>query len=143
MTNDPDCIFCRIVAGEAPAALIHDDDAVIAFMDINPVTPGHLLVVPRQHHVAIATVPGNILSHMTVVAQWLAAALRASEIRTEGINLFLADGAAAGQEVWHSHLHVIPRWPGDGFRIAADWRGAADYDELNRQAAAIRSAATD
>ena len=143
MSNDPDCIFCKIVAGEAPAAVIHDDEAVVAFMDINPVTPGHLLVVPKEHHVSIATVPGDVVSHMTLVAQWLAAALRASDVRTEGINLFLADGAAAGQEVWHSHLHVISRWSGDGFRIAANWRGPADYDDLDRQAAAIRSAAID
>ena len=141
--TDPDCIFCKIVAGEAPAAMVHEDEAVVAFMDISPVTPGHLLVVPTEHHRSIATVPGTVMSHMVLIGQWLAAALRASTIRTDGINFFLADGAAAGQEIWHSHLHVFPRWPGDGFTIGAKWRDGTDFGELQQQAQSIRQAAAD
>ena len=141
MTSD--CIFCRIVQGEAPAAFVHRDESVVAFMDIKPVTPGHLLVVPREHHDGLATVPGTVVSHMMLTAQWLAAALRASPIRTEGINLFLADGAAAFQEIFHSHLHVIPRWKGDDFRIDANWGSNPSKRELDEQAAVIRAAATE
>jgi histidine triad (HIT) family protein len=139
----PDCIFCKIIAGEAPAAVVAEDEAVTAFMDINPVTPGHLLVVPKEHHVALATVPGTVVSHMMLTAQWLAAALRKSPIRTDGINLFFADGAAAGQEIWHAHLHVIPRWTGDGFRIKAEWGSNPGRAELEDHATLIRNAATD
>ncbi len=123
--------------------MVAEDEAVIAFMDINPVTPGHLLVVPREHHASFGTIPGAVVSHMMLNAQWLSAALRASSLRTEGINLWLADGAAAGQEVWHAHLHVIPRWGGDGFRLSASRGSLPTPDELAQQAAAIRAAAAD
>ena len=138
-----DCIFCKIVAGEAPAALVHEDEVTVAFMDINPVTPGHLLVVPKEHHEYLATVPGAVVSHTMLIAQWLAAALRASPVRTEGINLFYADGAAAGQEVPHSHLHVVPRWQGDGFRVKATYGIPPDRDDLEEIAAGIRASAAD
>jgi histidine triad (HIT) family protein len=140
---DESCIFCEIIAGDAPATFVHEDEVVVAFMDINPVTPGHLLVVPKQHHVYLATVPGAILSHMMLIAQWLAAALRACPVKTEGINLFYADGAAAFQEIFHSHLHVIPRWKGDGFRINANWGSDPSREELEEIAAAVRAAVVD
>jgi histidine triad (HIT) family protein len=143
MNSDPDCIFCKIIAGEAPATVVHNDDVAASFMDINPLTPGHLLVFPKEHHDSIATIPGSVLSHMTLVAQWLAAALRASPVRTDGINLFLADGAAAGQEVFHSHLHVIPRWSGDGIRIQSNRQPSPTREALEQLAASIRAAATD
>lgn len=140
---DPSCIFCKIIAGEAPATVLHEDEAVIAFMDISPLTPGHLLVVPKEHHAYLATLPGRILSHMTLIAQWLTAALRASSVQTEGINLFLADGAAAGQEIFHSHLHVVPRWTGDGFRIQANRGSIPSREELEVTAAAVRAELVD
>ena len=143
MDRDADCVFCRIVGGEAPATIVHQDEVTVSFMDINPVTPGHLLVVPREHHSSITTIPGSVLSHMTLIAQWLAAALRASPVRADGVNLFLADGAAAGQEVLHSHLHVIPRWVGDGFRVQRGSRPRPSLEDLEEVAASIRAAATD
>lgn len=143
VNTDPNCIFCKIIAGEVPATVVHDDDVSASFMDINPLTPGHLLVVPKEHHDSIATIPGSVLSHMMLVGQWLAAALRASPVRTDGINLFLADGAAAGQEVFHSHLHVIPRWSGDGIRIQSKRQPAPTREALEQLASSIRAAATD
>jgi len=140
MSTDPDCIFCKIVAGEIPAATVADDDSVIAFMDINPVTSGHLLVVPKGHYPSLGSIPGEVASRMMETAQGLGEALRKSAIRTEGINLWLADGAAAGQEVFHAHLHVIPRWSGDGFRLSASRGEAPTGDDLAGQAAAIRVA---
>jgi len=141
MNTDPNCIFCKIVAGELPAALVADDEATISFMDINPLNAGHLLVIPRDHHESIGTVPGNVLSHMALVAQSLASALRASPVRTEGINLYLSDGAAAGQEVPHAHMHVIPRFAGDGFRIRAKRPPTPSLEQLEETAAQIRAAA--
>ncbi|MDJ0664639.1 MAG: HIT family protein [Acidimicrobiia bacterium] len=143
MDTDPNCIFCKIVAGELPATVVAEDEATISFMDINPLNEGHLLVVPREHHEFIATVPGTVLSHMTLIAQWLAAALRASPVRTEGVNLYLADGSAAGQEVPHAHLHVIPRFNGDGFRIRAKRPPTPTRQQLEETASQIRTAATD
>ncbi len=143
MANDPSCIFCRIILGELPASVVTEDDNIVAFMDINPATRGHLLVVPREHHARIATIPGTIMSHMALIGQWLAAALRASPIKTEGINLFLADGAAAGQDVMHAHLHIIPRWNGDGVHIGASYGEPPSREELDHLATTIRNAAID
>ena len=141
MTHDAPCIFCRIIAGSAPASFVHEDEEVVAFMDINPVAPGHLLVVPRRHLPDLADVPPDLASRMFLLAQELAAALRATDLRTEGINLFYADGAAALQSIFHSHLHVIPRYAGDGFRIhAANWGANPSRDELDAHAALVRTA---
>lgn len=111
------CIFCKIIAGKAEASLVYRDETCVAFMDIQPVTPGHLLVVPVQHAEALADLPAETGGSMFQVAQTLASALRASGLRCEGVNLFLADGEAAGQDVFHIHLHVFPRYRGDGFGL--------------------------
>jgi histidine triad (HIT) family protein len=115
MTVDASCIFCRIIAGEAEASMVFEDDMVVVFMDIQPVTPGHLLVVPRKHVVDLAGLDDFHGARMFTVARGMAAALRGSGLRCEGVNLFLADGSAAGQTVFHTHLHVLPRFAGDGF----------------------------
>jgi diadenosine tetraphosphate (Ap4A) HIT family hydrolase/ribosomal protein S18 acetylase RimI-like enzyme len=139
--RDVRCIFCRIVHGEAPASLAYEDDDLVAFMDLYPVTPGHLLVVPRDHRSDLAELPVELGARMFTVAQRLAAALRATALRAEGINLILSDGEIAMQEVPHAHLHVIPRFAGDGFRIYAN-RGASNPTRtvLDRQATMVREA---
>jgi histidine triad (HIT) family protein len=145
MTHDSsppsDCIFCQIVAGVAPASMVFEDDALLAFLDIRPVTPGHLLVIPKRHAAYLADLDEATGGRMFAVAMRLAAALRASgpEIRCEGVNLFLADGKAAFQEVFHTHLHVFPRFVGDTFGITADWSQAPPRDELDRIAALLRA----
>jgi len=111
------CIFCAIVAGRAEASLVHEDDTVIAFMDIRPVNPGHVLVIPRDHAAYLADLPEEHGAQMWRVGQRVAAALRRCGLRVEGVNFFLADGAAAFQEVFHTHLHVLPRYRGDGFQV--------------------------
>ena len=113
----PGCIFCDILAGRAQASFVHRDDRCAAFMDIQPITPGHLLVVPVRHAASLAELDPDTGGHIFRVAQRMAAAVRRSGIRCEGIDLFLADGAAAGQDVFHVHLHVIPRFAGDGFGL--------------------------
>ncbi|HEU5430062.1 MAG TPA: HIT family protein [Thermomicrobiales bacterium] len=133
-----ECVFCAIVAGEAPASIVREDEATLAFLDINPVTPGHLLVVPKRHASFLADLEPADGGRLFVVGMRLAAALRSSGLRCEGVNLFLADGKAAGQEVFHVHLHVIPRFAGDGFRIDADGSAHPSRVELDADAARIR-----
>ena len=135
------CVFCRIVSGDLPSSPVHADDRALAFMDLRPATPGHLLVVPRQHATDLAELDPDDGAHLFRVAQRLAGAVRASSLRPQGVNLFLADGAAAGQEVFHVHLHVLPRAAGDGFRIDARFQSPSRA-ELDRHAADIRSALT-
>jgi diadenosine tetraphosphate (Ap4A) HIT family hydrolase len=98
--------------------VVHEDDDTLAFLDILSITPGHLLVIPKRHAPYLADLDAATGARMFVVAMRLAAALRSSGLRCEGINFFLADGEAAGQEIFHAHLHVFPRFAGDGFRIA-------------------------
>lgn len=136
---DPYTIFADIVAGRAPSSPVYEDDDVLAFMDIRPWTPGHLLVIPKVPARSLAELDPAVGGKLFRVGQQLAAALRASEVNCDGVNLFLADGVTAGQEVFHVHLHVIPRTPGDGFGLRGNPRAArrADLDYL---AASIRGA---
>lgn len=133
------CVFCDIAGGQAETSLVHEDEDLVAFMDLAPVTPGHLLVVPRRHAIGLADLPEDLGMAMFRLAQRLSAALRRSGLRCEGTNLFLADGEAAGQEVFHVHLHVFPRYDGDSFRMDADWR-TADRLELESSSQAVRRA---
>lgn len=131
-----DCPFCAIVAGEAPASVVHEAERTLAFMDLNPATEGHTLVIPKAHSDGLAGLDPDTGGAVFRVGQRIAAALRASDVPTDGINLFLADGAAAGQEVFHVHLHVIPRTTDDGVTVAAD-KVRADRDRLDALAATI------
>ncbi|MGP5053331.1 HIT family protein [Brachybacterium alimentarium] len=133
-----DCVFCRVVTGTVESSRVYEDDEVLAFMDIQPVTDGHLLVIPKRHAPHLSDLDEQLGMSMFRVAQRLAAALRNSELPCEGVNLFLADGEVAFQEVFHVHLHVFPRTPGDGFRIDADWR-QRPRAELDEAAERIRS----
>src|SRR4051794_18405083 len=121
--NVPDgsCVFCNIMAGRAEASVPYEDDAVVVVMDVNPVAPGDALVIPRVHAVGLEDLDEETGAHMWRTGHRLARALRRSGLRCEGVNVFLADGEAAFQEVFHFHLHVSPRYEGDGFRIDADW----------------------
>jgi histidine triad (HIT) family protein len=144
------CIFCDILAGQVPASFVYRDDICTAFMDIQPVNTGHLLVVPNRHATCLAdastgsaqVLPPETGAQMFRVAQQLAAALRRSGVRCEGVNIFLADGSAAGQEVFHVHLHVIPRWVGDGFglRFGPVYGTRPPRAELEQVAQRIRTA---
>ena len=114
---DPYSIFSDIVEGRAPASKVYEDADVLAFMDIRPFTPGHLLVIPKVPARSLAELDPAIGAKLFQTGQRLAAALRDSEVACDGVNFFLADGVTAGQEVFHVHLHVIPRTAGDGFGL--------------------------
>jgi histidine triad (HIT) family protein len=133
------CIFCEILAGRLAASLVHQDAQCTAFMDIRPVNPGHLLVIPNQHAASLAELEPECGAHLFKTAQQLAAALRQSGLRCEGVNLFLADGQVAGQEVFHAHLHVLPRFAGDGFgfRFPAGYPALQERNILDQQARTI------
>ncbi|MGA7733080.1 MAG: HIT family protein [Chloroflexia bacterium] len=132
-----DCTFCKIIAGELPSSVVYRDDVALAFMDINPVTTGHLLVIPLKHSAYLSDMDEETGAHLFRVAMRLQDAIRRSGLRCEGINLFLADGEAAGQEVFHVHLHVFPRYDGDEFKIEADWSVKPPRETLDALAAQI------
>ncbi len=139
MAVNPYTIFAEIIAGAAEASRVHEDETVVAFMDIRPLTSGHVLVVPRQQFRTLAELPPEVGAHLFVVGQKVAAAIRASNPRVAGVNFFLADGTVAGQEIFHVHLHVIPRMIGDGFGLRAR-PSSPQRSELDRQAGEIAAA---
>ena len=108
-------VFADIVAGAAPASVVYRDERVMVFMDLQPINPGHVLITPLQPARFLAELEPQVAAHLFVVAQRVAQAIRNSGLSGSGINMFLADGASAGQEVPHVHLHVFPRLGDDGF----------------------------
>ena len=137
-----DCVFCSILAGERPASVVSQDETCTAFMDIQPVNPGHVLVIPNVHAATLADLDPGTGGQMFRVAQRIAQAMREGGIRCEGVNFFLADGSAAGQDVFHVHLHVIPRYRGDGFgfRFGPEYGKRPPRAELDSRAAQLRGA---
>lgn len=133
------CPFCAIAAGSAPASVVYEDDTVLAFLDIQPINPGHVLVVPRIHVPSLAGLDEATAARLVEVALHVQAAVRVSGVRCEGINLFVSDGAAAGQDVFHVHVHVVPRFAGDGLRITRDSRDPPSRTELDAVAASVRA----
>ena len=133
-------IFSKILAGEEEVSWIAREHGVAAFMDLHPINPGHALVIPERPAVGLADLDPQDGREMFAMAQRVADAIRASDIPCDGINLVLADGVAAGQEVFHVHLHVIPRVEGDafGFRHAPDYPVAASRSVLDGVAATVR-----
>jgi histidine triad (HIT) family protein len=133
--SDPDCIFCKIVAGELPATIVDEDERTIAFMDINPATRGHALVIPRAHAADLLSIDAGELAAVSGAAQRLAARVKES-LQADGINVINSCGAAAWQTVFHFHLHVIPRYESDPLRLP--WVPApGDPADIAEAAAAI------
>ncbi len=114
--TDPDCIFCKIVARELPATILDEDELTVAFMDINPATRGHALVVPRRHAQDLLSIDPADLCATAVMAQRLAGQM-SERLGATGINVLNSCGAAAWQTVFHFHLHVIPRYAEDPLRL--------------------------
>lgn len=138
MSHDPNCIFCKIVARELPATVIAEDEVTLSFMDINPATRGHALVIPRAHCRDLLDIPPDDLSAVALAAQRLAA--RAKErLGADGVNLINSCGAQAWQTVFHLHIHVIPRYAGDPLRLP--WVPApGDPEEIAAAAKELRGA---
>ena len=137
-----DCVFCKIANGGAPASVVFSDEKVIAFLDTQPVNPGHVLVIPRAHAKGLSELDSEVGGQMFKAAMIVADGLTKSGLKCEGVNLFLADGEAAFQEVFHVHLHVIPRFRGDGFglKFGFDYGSRPERKELDTIAEQIRRA---
>lgn len=136
MTTDPDCVFCKIIAGELPGQIVDEDELTVAFMDIAPATRGHALVVPRRHSRNLLEVGREDLAATILAAQRLAG--RATErLGADGVNLLNSCGSAAWQTVYHFHVHVIPRYDGDPLRLP--WiPSPGDPDEIAAAAEQLR-----
>jgi histidine triad (HIT) family protein len=113
---DPDCIFCKIVAGELPASIVDEDERTVALMDIAPATRGHALVIPRAHSTDLLSVDREDLAAVALAAQRLAGRMK-ERLGADGVNLLNSCGTAAWQTVFHFHVHVIPRYEGDPLRL--------------------------
>lgn len=118
------CIFCELIRGVGEVSICYEDATALAFLDIQPVNPGHLLVVPRVHYESLADIPAEVARHLFEVALRLGPVVRRLT-RAEGMNVIVNSGVAAGQDVFHYHVHVIPRNAGDGFDVRLPFPGAA------------------
>ena len=126
--SDPNCLFCKIVAGDLPSTTVFEDERTLAFMDINPGTRGHLLVIPRAHSADLLEVAEEDLAACARTAQVMAQRIK-ERLGADGVNLVNSCGAAAWQTVFHFHVHVIPRYKGDPLRLP--WQPApGDRDEI-------------
>lgn len=111
------CIFCKIIKGEIPCYKIYEDDLVMAFLDINPMTRGHTLIIPKEHKENIFELDNNLLGRIISVAKKIAEKMKING--AEGVNLYHASGSSAEQTIFHFHLHVIPRNKGDSISFAS------------------------
>jgi histidine triad (HIT) family protein len=137
VSNDPDCIFCKILAGELPATIVDEDERTVAFMDINPATRGHALVIPRAHSRDLLSVEVEDLQVVAVAVQRLARRMT-EKLGAEGINAINSCGSVAWQTVFHFHVHVIPRYATDPLRLP--WTPApGDPEEIAAAAAQLSS----
>lgn len=138
--TESQCIFCKIARGEIPAVKVHEDEYTLTFMDIQPASPGHTLVIPKAHAPDLLEIADADLIAATLTARRIARAVRKA-LAPDGIRLVQTNGAAAGQSVFHYHLHVIPMR--DGQRLGAHGRERANPEELKALAARIQTALAD
>ncbi len=133
-----DCIFCRIIAGDIPAHKVYEDDATLAFLDINPASRGHTLVIPKQHAADLFNLSPETLTATARTIQTVARILQQG-VQPDGINVLQNNGPAAGQVVFHYHVHLIPRWQGD--YVLQMWKpGTTDHTAFAALAAQLRTA---
>ena len=136
------CVFCAIAqgAGAPMETVVYRDARVVAFMDRAPRNPGHVLVVPREHATDLMAVPPATLGHIAQVAQRIARAIGRTDLKAEGFNVISNNGAAAGQTVFHLHVHVVPRFAGEPPTVPGEHRPVRSPEELAAIAAKIRAA---
>lgn len=129
-----DCVFCAIAAGEIPSFKIYEDDEVYAFLDINPFSAGHTLVIPKAHYAGLPEAPEEVLSTLLSRVRKIASHIKET-LRCDGYNILQNNGAAAGQSVWHIHFHIVPRMNGDSLSFES---GKGDFEELKALAEKLR-----
>ena len=133
-----DCIFCKIAAGEIPSVKVYEDDRVFAFMDINPLSEGHLLIIPKAHAATIYEITEDDFLAVMSATHKLAAVVKKA-LNPDGINLLQLNGRAANQVVPHLHMHIVPRWSGDGLTISQWDMVAGDMENIKAVAEKIQS----
>ncbi len=136
MAVDENCIFCKIVAKQASSSILYEDDLVMAFMDIRPLSMGHALVIPKAHYVDIFDIPANDLATVITVSKAVAAAVKKAT-DADGISLIEQNGKAAGQDVFHLHVHVVPRFTGVKLPAFSDLK-IVERPELDAMALKIK-----
>lgn len=136
------CIFCRIAAHELPASILYEDEFTMAFLEIQPITPGHTIVIPKAHVESFCELSTDDAEHLMRVGQMLDRAFRASTLRCEGVNLVVADGQAAEQDVRHVSLHVFPRFKGDKYtmNLKCNIRKPSSREQLDESTRLIKHA---
>jgi histidine triad (HIT) family protein len=132
-----DCIFCKIVAKEIPATVVYEDDDVLVIMDIGPIVKGHALVISKKHHDPVTETPDAVLAKLHLAAKRIAQA-QMNALGADGVNIMQNNGTAAGQEVPHIHVHVIPRYKEDGHHWNWNAKKYDDFDEMNELADKMR-----
>lgn len=137
MKSKPDCIFCQIVAGRAPSFQVDEDATTLSFVDLFPVAQGHTLVVTKSHFENLFEASPEALAGVVAASHRVARAIRAA-IAPDGLGVFQLNGAAAGQTVFHYHMHLVPRWHGQKFKLHSRVRG--DADALRATAERIKAA---
>lgn len=133
-----DCAFCDVINGESPGSFVYEDEDALAILTLRPMNRGHTLVIPREHASSLSDLSEEIGGHLFQVGMRVSSALRQSEIQCKDVNFWLADGPVAGQEVFHVHLHILPRFSGDSIQLEAN-RIDPSRDEMNSTAEGIRS----
>lgn len=140
MSSFDDCIFCKIVAGEIPAFKIYEDEHTLAFMDIHPANEGHALVIPKEHAENAWSISEDDIARTAITVRRVAGAV-ARTVESEGLNLVQANGPAAGQSVFHFHVHILPRRNGDGLGMTWAMPAQGDMQAIGALAERIRAAA--
>ena len=138
MSNDPQCIFCKIATGDVPAHRVLETETAVAFLDVGPVARGHVLLIPRSHWTTVDRMPADVLADVTSCIPRLAAALMKFD-GVDGINVLQNNGRCAGQVVEHVHFHLIPRRAGDGlgYRWNAGTYGEGEAETVRDELAGI------
>ncbi len=136
MKFDESCIFCKIVKKQLPSSIIYEDDSVIAFLDIRPVNEGHCLVIPKEHYADIFDIPSELLGKVHQVTKKVAVAIKQA-VNADGISIIQQNGRAANQDIFHLHVHVIPRYTGEKIKAFHELQ-VAEPNQLDQAAAKIK-----
>jgi len=138
--RDPECIFCKIADGKLPSSKVYEDDFIFAFLDINPVNPGHTVVIPKNHYENIYETPEELSAKILIISRNIAMVMK-SELGALGTNFILNNDPSAGQVISHTHLHIIPRYDGDSLE---NWpQGKYKEGEKEKIAKRLKNALTD
>jgi len=130
-SNETDCLFCKIINEDIPSSKIYENEHTYAFLDINPVNPGHALVIPKKHFKDIFDIPSKELCEVIATVKKISEAIKTG-VEADGINIIMNNKEAAGQIIFHAHIHVIPRYNDDGFR---HWPGKKYKDNEEKEIA--------